>query len=137
MLFMILRDIIPCNAKMFRHGIRGIESPNCDECGVPDTVDHRIKNCCSSRIVWSWLNDILKTRFKLNLCDADELLSCNISDTNCKEKAALWLTVEAMCYCLQNHKNGSIEELKSQIRESRWNKRLLFTKHFKHFLNLW
>lgn len=136
-LFMILRDIIPCNAKMFRHGVRGVESPNCDCCGVPDSVEHRIKNCCSSKKVWSWLNEILKTRFKLTLCDADELLSCNISETNSKEKAALWLTIESMCYCLQNSKSGSIEELKSHIRESRWNKRELFKKHFKHFLNLW
>lgn len=136
-LFMILRDIIPCNAKMFRHGVRGVTSPNCEDCGVPDTVEHRIKNCYSSKIVWSWLNETLKKRFKLFFNDADELLSCNISDTNSKEKAALWLTVETMCYCLQNSTDGSIEELKGRIRESRWNKRDLFKKHFKHFLNLW
>ena len=52
-LFAVLRDLVPCKAKLFRHKVRGIDSPTCDSCGRIDSVDHRIKNCVGSREIWA------------------------------------------------------------------------------------
>lgn len=133
-LFMVLRDLVPCKSKLFRHKVRGIDSPTCDSCGRIDTVDHRIKNCVGSASIWTSLNRVIKNKFKINLIDATDLLSCRIGYRNCKYKAALWLIIETMKYCLNKYSDGTLEELKSRISVIRWNSKRLFEKHFKHYM---
>lgn len=135
-LFMASRDIIPCNSKLFRHGVKGAESPFCVLCGAQDTVEHRFKDCVHSKIIWTWLNNIVINKLKLKVKDAEEVLWCDFNDQNVKLKAALWLTVESLAYCLQTFGEGTLDELKSRLCESRWNSREIFKKHFKHFLNV-
>lgn len=135
-LFMVLRDLVPCKSKLFRHKVRGIDSPTCDSCGRIDDVDHRIKSCIGSSVVWNWLNAIIKNQFRINIDDAQDMLSFRISDRNCKFKAALWLIVETMKYCITKYNDGNVEELKTKICVMRWNNKHLFKKHFKKYMYL-
>lgn len=68
--------------------------------------------------------------------DAEEILWFNIGDDNSKLKAALWLTAESVSFCLHNFGEGTVDDFKCRMRESRWNAKGLFKKHFKHFLNI-
>lgn len=135
-LFLVLRDIIPCKSKLYRHRVRGIDLPTCDSCERIDSVDHRIKICSGSTIIWNWLNNAIKTKFKINVTDALDLLQCSISNNNCKYKAALWLVVETITYCIMYYSNGCIDDLKHKISIKRWNNKTIFSKQFKHYMYL-
>uniref|UniRef100_A0A1W7R675 Putative tx1-3 aae n=1 Tax=Aedes albopictus TaxID=7160 RepID=A0A1W7R675_AEDAL len=135
-LFCVFRDIIPCNSKLYKHRVRGIDSPTCDSCGRIDTVDHRIKICSGSGKVWVWLNNVLKSKFKINVADAMDLLQFGIKPNNCKYKAALWLVTETINYCTKNYSNGSVEDLIRKISVKRWNNKQLFCLQFKKYMYL-
>lgn len=138
-LFIILNDLVPTKSKMFRHGIAGVPSPNCDVCGACDTMQHRIETCGPARKVWEWVTMIIRTRLKITIDSPDESLSLHIGERDCKSKAALWITVQAMMFNLKNFgKSGMdcLEKFKNVIREERWNQKQFFIVHFKTYLNI-
>lgn len=135
-LFCIFKDIVTTKRKLFAYDIRGTDSELCDNCGLVESISHLIKHCQSSLDIWSWLKNILNNGLKILVDDPDELLSLSIGDRDFKCKAALWLTVQAIVYNLEKRGNGDLDEFKQSLRIVRFNKRAIFERHFKHFLNI-
>lgn len=125
---------------MFRHKVTGVQNPTCEVCMQCDTMQHRIEACAGSNETWRWVNNIIRNRLNIVVGGPDEIMTINIGSTDSKSKAALWLVVEVMKFNLENYsKHGStnhIDKFKNVIRESRWNNRRSFTKHFRNFLNV-
>lgn len=138
-LFFVLNDLVPTKSKLFRHGIAGISSPKCDVCNDCDTMQHRIEKCGFAGNVWNWVKMIIRTRMEINIVSPDETLALHIGEKDCKSKAALWLTVEAMKFNLTNYdKSGMdcLEKFKNEIRKERWNHKQAFALNFNNCLNI-
>lgn len=140
-LFLILNDLIPTKSKMLRHNVSGIQNSLCEYCNSRDTMQHRIEVCGDSKETWNWVRNIIRDRMKIVIQSPDEILSLNIGEKDHKSKAALWIVVEVMKFNINNFgkkKNGTdcVNEFKNVIRESRWNNKYCFAKHFKQFLNI-
>lgn len=134
-LYEIFNDIIPNKIKLFNN-ISNTENYLCDVCGKPDNNIHRIINCTKTKIIWKWVTEIVKKRFRIQVESPHLILYYGIAKNNCKMKAALWLVCEAIAYNVKNHKNPSLFIFQKEIRDYRWNNYSLYKKHFKKYLNI-
>lgn len=134
-LYLTFNDVIPNKVKLFNY-TNLVNNKNCDICNNPDTNVHRIKSCLHSGVIWKWVGDIVKKRFKLNLNSSEEILYYGISKGNYLKKAALWLVAEAISYNVYHFKNPSLYCFKKIVRELRWDRRAIFERHFQNNLNI-
>lgn len=138
-LFVVYNDLVTTKSKMFRHKIAGIDSEYCIVCGNIDTVTHRIRSCQNAKLVWTWITNIIKNRFKIRIADPEELLALQINSSNFRNNGALWLTVKAIQFNIENFGRKDIDwltDFRSSIRNDRWNNRMSFIKFFKNFLDI-
>lgn len=138
-LFSLLNELIPTRSKMFRHGIAGIDSPNCILCGNLETITHRIKSCDKSTVIWNWIKNLVIVRIRINTRDPEELIALQFNSKSYKKNAGLWLVCEAIRFNLMNYGldgMGCLEKFKKEIRDARWNNKAVFAKYFKNVLNI-
>lgn len=135
-LFEIFNDAYPNRIKMYNHNFANVSNFLCEVCLNPDSNVHRIKSCIKSKVVWEWVTDVIKNKFKLKIKTVDEILYKRVNIKDCKAKSALWLVAEAVAYNMKNYKQSNLFCFKKHIREARWNNKKLFEKHFDKFLNI-
>lgn len=127
-LFIMLNDLIPTKAKLFRHKVRDTNTNLCEYCNKLDTSKHRIKLCSSSRLVWNSVKTTIIRKLGLDIVDPEELLGKTFK--NEKEKLGLWLVVEAIAYNLKNFGNGTVADFECKVREKRWNNKKFYDRVF-------
>lgn len=138
-LFSVLNELIPTRSKMYRHKIAGIDSPICLLCGNLDSITHRIKSCGSSAVIWNWISNIILIRFRIDISDPEELIALKWNPKNWHRNAGLWLVLEALRFNVNNYGlngMGCLDKFKKEIRDARWNNRIVFLKYFKHVLDI-
>lgn len=135
-LFEVFNDAYPNKVKMYKHNFSQVDNNLCEICKKPDTNIHRIKQCEHSKPVWDWVTTILKSKLNQKIKTPEDIFYKAISDKNVKAKSALWLVSEVIAYNMINLKTSNLFCFKKHIRESRWNNRILFKKHFDNCLNI-
>jgi exonuclease III len=129
--YLVLNDVVPNAARVNAHRISQ-NSVFCSECGFLDNNVHRVKLCCGSGHVWSWLADLLKNRLYLDVNDPEELL---VSKLNLNGEAGLWFTCAAIFYNCQKYKDGTINDFQDMVRKIRWAKKSILETRFSNQLN--
>lgn len=134
-LFEVFNDVYPNRIKMFNHNFANVSNCLCEICDKHDSNIHRIKECKNSKIVYDWVSDIIKTKFKIRMKSAEEIIYKSINVKDSKARSALWLVSEMIMYNMKYHKNSCLYSFKKLIRDARWNNKKLFDKQFGKFLN--
>jgi hypothetical protein len=129
--YLVINDVVPNAARVNAHRISQ-GSIFCNECGFLDNNVHRIKLCCGSDQVWSWLADLLRNRLFLDVNDPEELL---VTKLGLNGEAGLWFTCAAIYYNCQHYKNGTINDFQEMVRKIRWSKKSLLETRFSNQLN--
>lgn len=137
-LFLLLNDLIANKFKKEQYGIGSIGNVFCDECGnnFVDSNEHRIKACISSKEVRDWVCQVLKRRLKVQFRDLEDLLGWNV-DLKCpRQRAASWLAVHCISFCIQKYPKTSLFMFQKSIREFRWNQKNKVKDVFGQYLNI-
>lgn len=135
-MFITLNDIVPYKDKLLRNNVRGTVSNLCESCGEIDSSKHRIKECVTSKKVWTWVTQVMNNRMRLKINDPEEMICTKINKKAPNQKAGLYLCTEAMAYNLLHFGSGSLYHFQSIIRDKRWNNRKLFKTHFDNFMSI-
>ena len=69
--YKILNRILNCNDRLFRWKIK--TGPECDSCGMTDTLEHRLFECTEEKQIWdslqSWIQGFLEINTKFTICE--------------------------------------------------------------------
>jgi Reverse transcriptase (RNA-dependent DNA polymerase) len=129
--YMVINDVVPNAARLSAHRIAHT-SLYCSECDFLDNNVHRIKLCCGSSEIWSWLTNLLQNRLNLNVTDPEELL---ITKLNLNGEAGLWITCAAIFFNCKFFAKGTLDEFKEIVRKMRWSKKEILESRFSNKLN--
>ena len=69
--YKILHRILNCNDRLFKWKIKA--SPECDSCGMTDTIEHRLFDCVEANKIWKciqqWIKNVLEVNINLTICE--------------------------------------------------------------------
>lgn len=134
-LFLMLNETIATKSKLYEKKIAGSINSLCEVCGRTDTLEHRIKSCKNSKVIWEWITCNIKQKLKLQINDPEEILYKNIQKEQYQSKVALWLTTLGISFNLKS-KNNNLEDFINMIRERRWNNRQWYRLNFNRWINV-
>lgn len=134
-LFLMLNEIVATKSKLYEKNISGAIDSKCEVCGRTDTLEHRIKLCKDSKIIWDWITSSIREKLKLAVNDPEEILFRNIQKEQYQSKVALWLTTLAISFNLKD-KQKNLENFINIIREKRWNNRQWYRLSFNRWINV-
>lgn len=136
-LFAFLNNLIPNKEKLMAYNIGRLSNNLCDICNGIDNNGHRIMECPQSRIISNWTKNKVEKISGIKLVNLEDILSFEIDENKKSEIAALWLCILAISFNLKCYPGPSLFVFKKEIREMRWNNRLIFNKVFgTHLLRL-
>lgn len=131
----MINETIATKAKLYEKKIPGTINALCEVCGRTDTLEHRIKFCKNSKIIWEWITCTIRQKLKLPVNDPEEILFSNIKKEQYQSKVALWLTTLGISFNLKS-KNNNLENFIDLIREKRWNNRQWYRLNFNRWINV-
>ena len=69
--YKILNRILNCNDRLYKWKIK--TGPECDSCGMTDTIEHRLFECIEAKQIWesiqSWIHRSLDINTKFTVCE--------------------------------------------------------------------
>ena len=69
--YKILNRILNCNERLYKWKIK--MGPECDSCGMIDTIEHCLFYCKKSKEIWvalqSWMGTVLETNTEFTICE--------------------------------------------------------------------
>uniref|UniRef100_A0A8D8GGG2 (northern house mosquito) hypothetical protein n=1 Tax=Culex pipiens TaxID=7175 RepID=A0A8D8GGG2_CULPI len=135
-LYLLINDLVPNKRKLKQYNIGRIDSEICDECGQIDTNSHRLRTCTAGSELREWMIKVLRKRFGIQLGQIDDILFWQIDENSHLQKAAMWLVVHYVAFCVDKFPGLSLFVFQKSIREFRWNSRTFVKRYFDTNLNI-
>lgn len=135
-LYLLFNDLVPNKRKLLHYNIGRIDSEICEVCGEIDTNLHRIRTCVAGKEIREWVFEIFRKRYRISAKQIDDLFFWRIDNENFPQKAAMWLAVHFVAYCVDKFPCLNLFTFQRSIREFRWNSKVLVRKYFEDYLNI-
>ncbi|XP_055608147.1 uncharacterized protein LOC129755599 [Uranotaenia lowii] len=135
-MFMLFNDLIPNKEKLRAYNIGNLQDSNCSECSQEDSNEHRIKKCTTSKELWNWQENVLRTNLKLTIDKPEDLLSVRLNSNDKSLKTGVWLVIRTISFIIRRYPNSSMFELRKEIIEWRWKNKEQVLKELGNWLFL-
>lgn len=135
-IFAFCNNLIANKEKLVAYNIGRLNDSNCDSCSQPDNNNHRIEECPPAKIISDWIKNVVQSRCRIALNKLEDMLSFDIDTKSNREKAALWLAIRGISFCLKWYPNPCLYVMKKEIREMRWKHKTFFIRHFGNYVNI-
>ena len=114
--FQCAHDIVPTRALVHARKV-GTTSPECPQCDVPDTLQHRLTACGDADGIWAWLQRLLGVLLE---CDVEwsVMVRPDFKAADMKRQAvAIWAAGHTVAYLVGGSKRAADDFLAMRRRQ--------------------
>ena len=122
--YVTIHDTVSTNARLA--AIHLTPTSTCPNCGLEDTIQHRITDCGEGPITWNWTQTRLGMILRMNPTYIPKEWTTRPDFTLWppqRHAAFLWIIAQLVHYRLQTHRRLSLSDFKDFLRRSRWKPR--------------
>jgi hypothetical protein len=119
--YIVIHELTPTNERLAP--LRLAESDRCSQCGRTDALPHRILDCGTGKIIWTWRRTLIASWLRCGTREVSEewaIRPCFQIWPPQKHAAVAWLLAHLVDYRLQQNGHLHLQDYMDFLRRARW-----------------